>query len=239
MKRAAIYARFSSDLQNENSCRDQIQLCTTWASERGFSVVRSYEDSAISGASTINRFGLATLLRDAREHKFDTVICEALDRLSRDQADLGQLKKELAFNDVDIHTVQDGEVGIMHIGLKGLMGEMYLADLKQKTHRGLSAVVNSGRHPGGRSYGYQAVPGKTGILQIDAYEAGIVRRIFDEYISGSTPRQIATGLNAEHIPSPRGGKWNASTINGSKAGKTGSCKTCFIPAKRSGTGNGL
>ena len=29
-----------------------------------------------------------------------------------------------------------------------------------------------------------------------------------------SPRRIAADLNAEHIPSPRGGQWNASTING-------------------------
>src|SRR5690606_39748332 len=95
--RAAIYTTFSSDRQNERSCDDQDALCTAWAERQGLSVTASYQDAAISGASTINRFGLASLMRDARAGRFDVVLCEALDRLSRDQADLARIKKGLAF----------------------------------------------------------------------------------------------------------------------------------------------
>lgn len=116
MKRAAIYARFSSDRQNEKSCKDQINLCSAWAERNNCTVVDTFQDQAISGASTINRFGLASLMRAAREKRFDVVIAEALDRLSRDQADLGQLRKELTFLGIGIFTVQDGEVGAIHIG---------------------------------------------------------------------------------------------------------------------------
>lgn len=128
MKRAAIYARFSSDRQNEQSCQDQIDLCSAWAEMQGFTVVETFQDQAVSGASTVNRFGLACLMQAAQTQQFDIVICEALDRLSRDQADLGQIRKELTFHDISIHTVQDGEVGTLHVGIKGLMGELYLAD---------------------------------------------------------------------------------------------------------------
>jgi len=48
-----------------------------------------------------------------------------------------------------------------------------------------------------------------------------VRRIFEDYVNGKSPRAIATALNAEGIPSPRGGQWNASTINGNKARRNG------------------
>jgi site-specific DNA recombinase len=221
MKRAAIYARFSSDKQNERSCQDQIDLCTAWAERQGLKIVASYADQAISGASTVNRLELGRMMRAARNREFDVVISEALDRLSRDQADLAKVKKDLAFVDVGIQTVQDGEVGAMHIGLKGLMGEMYLADLAQKTRRGLRARVNAGASGGGKSYGYETVQGKPGELIINEREAAIVRRIFDEYVAGRTPRQIVAQLNREGIPGPRGGRWNASTINGSRIRQNG------------------
>lgn len=221
MKRAAIYARFSSDRQNENSCRDQIALCSAWAERHGISVTETFEDHAISGSSTVNRFGLASLMRAAGERRFDIVICEALDRLSRDQADLATIKKQLAFREIAIMTVQDGEVGAMHIGLKGLMGELYLADLAQKTRRGLTARVKDGASGGGRSYGYDPVPGQPGALAINQREAAVVVEIFDRYVAGETPRAIAAGLNARGTPSPRGGKWNASTINGSRERQNG------------------
>ncbi len=219
-RRAAVYARFSSDRQNEKSCSDQIALCEAWAEREGLTVTASYEDAAVSGASTVNRFGLASLMRDARARRFDVVLCEALDRLSRDQADLARIKKELAFLDIAIMTVQDGEVGAMHIGLKGLMGELYLADLAQKTRRGQSARVREGAIGGGRSFGYQ--PGANrGELAIVEAEAETVRRIFAAYLAGRTGRQIAGDLNAEGVPGPRGGKWNASAIVGSAIRKNG------------------
>lgn len=220
MKRAAIYARFSSDRQNERSCHDQIDLCTAWAERQGIEVVATFDDSAISGASMVNRAGLAGLMRDARARRFDIVLAEALDRLSRDQADLAGIKKELAFLDIAIMTVQDGLVGAMHIGLKGLMGELYLADLSQKTHRGQSARVRAGGAGGGRSYGYQPAR-EAGEMSVIPAEADVVRRIFEEYAAGETPRAIVARLNAEHVPAPRGGKWNASTINGSRQRQNG------------------
>lgn len=196
MKRAAIYARFSSDRQNERSCHDQIDLCTAWAERQGIEIVATYDDSAISGASKVNRAGLAGLMRDARARRFDIVLAEALDRLSRDQADLAGIKKDLAFLDIAIMTVQDGLVGAMHIGLKGLMGELYLADLSQKTHRGQSARVRGGGAGGGRSYGYQ--PGReAGEMSVIPAEADVVRRIFEEYAAGETPRAIARELHDE------------------------------------------
>jgi hypothetical protein len=42
----------------------------------------------------------------------------------------------------------------------------------------------------------------------------VVRRIFDEFVAGRTPRDIARDLNEDHVAPSRGGCWNASTING-------------------------
>ncbi|WP_316235242.1 MULTISPECIES: recombinase family protein [unclassified Bradyrhizobium] len=47
-------------------------------------------------------------------------------------------------------------------------------------------------------------------------KAEIVRRIFQDYVNGRTPRDIAHDLNGEQVPPPRGRSWNASTINGNR-----------------------
>ncbi|MDN3720363.1 recombinase family protein [Roseibium salinum] len=49
----------------------------------------------------------------------------------------------------------------------------------------------------------------------------MIRRIFEEYVAGRTPRDIAHDLNRDGIPAPRGTKWNASTINGNVQRGTG------------------
>jgi hypothetical protein len=64
MKRAAIYARFSSDQQNERSIGDQVALCCEYATRQGYSVARVFEDAAASGASMHGRPGIRALLAD-------------------------------------------------------------------------------------------------------------------------------------------------------------------------------
>ena len=53
MTSAAIYARYSSDLQRDASIEDQIRLCKERAKREGWRVVNCYSDHAISGASLI------------------------------------------------------------------------------------------------------------------------------------------------------------------------------------------
>jgi site-specific DNA recombinase len=213
---AAIYARFSSDKQSERSIDDQVALCRAFCERDGLRVIGVYEDRAISGASIANRFGWLKLMRDANAGKFGVVVAEALDRISRDQEDLAGIYKRLCFKQIEIRTVQDGRAEEIHVGIKGLVGALYLRDLAQKTRRGQAGVVRDGRHNGGRSYGYRAVPGQAGRLEIEEAEASIVRSIFDSYLASRSPRDIACALNRAGIPGPRGGPWNASTIAGSK-----------------------
>jgi site-specific DNA recombinase len=219
--RAAIYARYSSDKQNDGSIEDQAELCRALCERDGLSVVGLYADRAISGASTANRLEWQRLMRDARAGKFDVVVAEALDRISRDQEDLAGIHKRLRFLKIEIRTVQDGKAEEIHVGIKGLLGTLYLKDLAQKTKRGQAGVVRDRRHNGGRSYGYCAVLGQPGKLEILPDEAAIVRRIFDSYLAGQSARDIAGALNRESVPAPRGGHWNASTIGGSRKRQNG------------------
>jgi site-specific DNA recombinase len=108
------------------------------------------------------------------------------------------------------------------------MNALFLKDLAQKTRRGQRGRVEAGKIPGGNSYGYRMVRTlrddgsvTTGEREIDQAEARIVRRIFAEYAAGLAPRRIAAGLNREGVAGPRGGPWNASTINGSRQRQNG------------------
>ena len=219
--RAVVYARFSSDKQRYRSIEDQVALCRDFCQRDGLSLVEVYEDRAISGASTANRLGWQRLMRDARAGRFDVVVAEALDRISRDQEDLAGIHKRLRFSKIEIRTVQDGKAEEIHVGIKGLLGTLYLKDLAQKTKRGQAGVIRDRRHNGGRSYGYRPLPGQPGRLEILPGEASIVQRIFESYLAGKSPRDIAGALNRDGIRAPRGGHWNASTIGGSRKRQNG------------------
>ena len=87
MTRAAIYARFSSDLQSDRSIDDQLALCREIARRDGMKIIAEFEDRAQSGASLHGRVGISKIIDAATAKKFDVLIVESLDRISRDQAD--------------------------------------------------------------------------------------------------------------------------------------------------------
>ncbi|MEO1603267.1 MAG: recombinase family protein, partial [Pseudomonadota bacterium] len=217
VRRAAIYARYSTDLQSERSIEDQIALCQIHAEREGLEVVTTYQDAAQSGASVLGRNGLLGLLDGAREGDFDIVIVEALDRLSRDMEDLAGLHKRLSFLGIEIRAVHEGVASTVLVGLRGLVGQLYREDNVLKIRRGMTGRAKEGRSAGGLAYGYEAVPCEVGTRRIVEVEANVVRRIFCEYLAGKSPRDIAHGLNVDGIAPPRGPRWNASTINGNAA----------------------
>jgi site-specific DNA recombinase len=47
--RAALYARFSTDMQRQASIEDQMALCRDLAAKLGATVVAEYSDAGISG----------------------------------------------------------------------------------------------------------------------------------------------------------------------------------------------
>src|SRR5438445_11339811 len=94
--RAAIYARFSTDLQSASSIEDQTRVCRARAESLGYDVVAVHSDRATSGASlVIHRPGGAALLEDALAGRFEALIVEALDRLSRDAVDVQTIIRRL------------------------------------------------------------------------------------------------------------------------------------------------
>lgn len=221
--RAVIYARFSSELQDARSIADQVVLAERYAHSRSFQIAGHYEDAALSGSSTLNRPGLQRLLDDAKSQRFDVIVTESLDRLSRSQADIAVLYERLSFYGIRIETLADGAVSEIHVGLKGTMAALFLKDLAQKTRRGQMGRVREGRIPGGKSYGYDIVKGtdERGLRSVNEFEAGIVRRIFEEYAQGKSPKKIVSDLNKEGITGPSGKLWTMSALLGSPQRRNG------------------
>ncbi len=222
MKRVVIYARYSSALQNERSADDQIALCRDYAERQdGWTVVGTFDDRAMSGASVIGRMGLERMMKAATSGLVDVVLVESVDRIGRDQGDISTIRKKLKFAGVQLVTVSDGAVTTITAGMRGMFAEMYLDDLRDKTRRGLQAKVKNGQHAGGRSFGYRPIVGQTGALEIVEDEAAIVREIFGMAAAGRSSRHIAQVLNARGTLSPRGTLWTFSTIQGSASRANG------------------
>jgi len=220
MTRVALYARYSSDQQREASIEDQLRLCRLYAEKQGWTIVDSHQDRAVSGASLI-RPGVQALLGDALRGRFDVVLAEALDRISRDQEDVAGVFKRMTFAGVKIITLSEGEITHLHVGLKGTMNALFLKDLADKTRRGLRGRIEAGKAGGGLCYGYEVVKRNDaagepvrGERRINEAEAQIVRRILQRFAAGESPRAIAVDLNREGVPGPFGNAWGDTTIRG-------------------------
>jgi site-specific DNA recombinase len=220
--RAAIYARYSSENQRDESIDDQVRVCRDRANQMGWTVVRTFADRAASGATT-DRPDYQALKRAVTAGELDIVLAESLDRLGRDIEHVASFFKVATFHHVRIHTCAEGDISELNIGLNGLMGSLYLKELAAKTRRGLEGRIHAGRCTGSAPFGYTVVrklredgePDR-GLRAIDLPAAAVVRRIFTDYAAGASPRMIARALNSERIPAPGGGIWYDTSIRGRK-----------------------
>jgi len=246
--RAAIYARYSSDKQREASIEDQGRNAERYAEREGWNITTRYADRAISG-SVKDRPDYQRMLKDAEAHAFDVLLADDLSRLSRDDVEMKQVVRRFRFWGVRIVGISDGfdsdsKGHKVHAGVRGLINEIYLDDLRDKTHRGLTGQALKGNNCGGKSYGYHHVPiedpsqtdqyGRPVVVAVrrapDPEQAKWVRQIFQWYAQGHAPRWIAGELTRLGVPSPGAtwkrskatdGKWRASAIHGDMTKGTG------------------
>ncbi|MCC6197228.1 MAG: recombinase family protein, partial [Burkholderiales bacterium] len=208
--RAALYARYSTDLQREESIADQHRVCERLAERHGFRVVAKYADQAISGGTT-QRPDYQRLLRDARARKFDVIVAEDTSRLWRNLAEqaprlaeLSDLGVAVVTHDLDSRSESAGILG----AVTGAMSESYRREIARRTRRGLEGLARAEKPTGGRSYGYlSAAESGTGDREVQPEQANVVRRIFEDYAAGVSAQAICAALNREGIPSP-GSSWN-------------------------------
>ena len=82
-RRIAIYARFSSALQNDTSVDDQVHRCIRFIQEEGGTHNPSlvFEDRATSGAS-LQRPGFEQLMQKAKNQEVDVIVVEDMSRVS-------------------------------------------------------------------------------------------------------------------------------------------------------------
>ncbi|HZW19497.1 MAG TPA: recombinase family protein, partial [Luteimonas sp.] len=172
--RVAAYARYSSDSQRDASLEDQLRNCRSYAERQGWPAPIPYTDAAMSGARN-DRPGYLRLLADAG--RFDVILIDDLTRLSRDSVEATKATRRMTFAGVRVIGVSDGlDTGRKghkaEVGLRGLMGELYLDDLRDKTHRGLMGRALDGASAGGLPYGYQVT--STGQRAIREDQAEVV-----------------------------------------------------------------
>lgn len=120
--RCAIHARYSSEKQEDRSIEDQYLAYERHAAHEGWTVAARYGDRALSGASVSGRAELARMMSEAKTGAFDLVLCENLDRLSRDMEGIAAIFKRLKSADIPIVSLAEGRVNETHVSMRGASG---------------------------------------------------------------------------------------------------------------------
>lgn len=213
--RVAVYARYSSANQREASIDDQVRRCTRFIEERGGTVDSElvFSDRATSGAS-LQRAGFERLFALAKAKLIDVIVTEDASRISRELADAATLFRELTYLEIPLLGVADGmdtsaKNAKLTYGVKALVNDVYLDDLRDKTKRGLEGRALAGFSTGGLPYGYRTRPVEQGgrtvgyEVLIEEEQATTVRQIFHAYADGQSYDSIARRLTAAQVPPPR------------------------------------
>ncbi|MBY6006703.1 recombinase family protein [Salipiger bermudensis] len=215
-KRAAVYARYSSNLQSPTSIEDQVAMAKRFCDRQGWTMVNVFSDYEKTGRNT-RRPGFQAMKRAADNMEFDIVVVEDIDRLNRKLTDALRIYDILTFQSIELHSLEQGKQDFLKVLFAGYGAQLLSEKIGQKTRRGMQGAVTRQRlHTS--AYGYRKVEVETGLnREIDLEQAAIVHRIFREFASGRSSAAIAEGLNLDKVPAPRGGSWDGSTIRGNPA----------------------
>lgn len=219
-KRVAAYARVSTDQEEQlTSYEAQVDYYTNYIKSRDdWEFVEVYTDEGISGTSTKHRDGFRKMIDNAMAGNIDLIITKSVSRFARNTVDslttirsLKEIGCECYFEKENIWTF-DG---------KGELLLTIMSSLAQEESRSISENVKWGHRkrfadgkvtvPFGNFLGYKR--GEDGNLVVDEEQAKIVKRIYREFLSGSTPIAIAKGLTKDGIETPgHKQKWYATTV---------------------------
>lgn len=197
MARVAIYARYSSAGQREESIEDQVRVCTEAAERAGHVVVGVYSDRAATGTSTAHRSAFLRMVADAPRAEFDLVYVYKTDRFARNRYDSAMFKAKLKKAGVSVvsatEAIADGPDGILLESLLEGMAEYYSANLSQNVKRGVHGNAMKGKHNGVRTFGYDL--GADGYYAVNEEEAEAVRTVFRLYLEeGRSMPEIVEAL---------------------------------------------
>jgi len=92
---AALYARFSSDNQREESIVAQMRAGREYCTKNKYMVIKEYADQAFSGTND-NRPAFQEMLRDAKAGLFEVIVFHKVDRNGRNEYDYYSNKKKLS-----------------------------------------------------------------------------------------------------------------------------------------------
>jgi site-specific DNA recombinase len=225
---AIIYAAKSTE-DKHGSIPTQLADCRRMAEGEDWKVAGEFQDEGFSAYSGNRGPGLekakALAVKTAAENGEAVLIVQHSDRLARGAGDTPDAADHLVEvltwanrHRVTLRTVQDDFLADPRMALlmAAVQGQRNTEDSRRKSESvkaGMKRRAERGMFSGPRPYGYEYAKDKSGLL-IVPHEAEIVRRIWAEFAAGQATTAIARHLEADGLPTMKGGPWRQGTVNG-------------------------
>lgn len=217
IRKVAIYARVSTTNQVEEgySIDGQIDSLEKYCEAMGWDIYNKYIDAGFSGGS-LKRPEMANLINDVKKGLFDMVLVYKLDRLSRNVRDTLYLIKDVFnINKIDFVSIQENidtssAMGTLFLTLLSAIAEFEREQIKERMQLGKLGRAKSGKSMmwSKTSYGYDYVK-ETGTLSVNPYQALIVQKMFQWYLSGMSITKLRDALNEQY---GQGKEWSYRTV---------------------------
>jgi DNA invertase Pin-like site-specific DNA recombinase len=219
-KRVCAYARVSTDSEDQlNSYNAQIREYTQRINENpAWEFKGMYADEGVSGTGMKKRLEFQKMLADARKKNIDLILTKSMSRFARNTIDcltivneLRQLNIEVFFEKENLYS-SDPKVDFM-ITIFSSIAQEEARNMSDNIKWGFRKRCKEGkvRINTSRFLGYGK--DQNDKIVIDPEEAKVVKMIFNMYIAGLSPRDIAGRLTDENIVNGRGVVfWKPATI---------------------------
>lgn len=215
---AFILARYSTDQQNPDSIEVQVSKCTEWCNNNGLPILGIFADMAVSGMKD-TRPQYEMMMQQLRQERADTVVIYDQSRMFRKMTAWFAFRDELTKMGVSVVSVTQPMIGkdlrdptnFLAEGSMALFNQIWALQTRQKVMEKMRYMANNGQHTGGKpALGYTVENGR---LVIHEEEAAVVRRIFREYASGMSYRDIINGLNRDGLKTKRGNPFGSNSLH--------------------------
>lgn len=227
--KAAIYSRKSKFTGKGDSIENQIQLCMDYSKSIGIKEFLVYEDEGFSGGN-IDRPQFKKMMQDAKDKKFDCLVCYRLDRISRNVSDFSTLieklnKLEISFISIKEQFDTSTPMGRAMMFISSVFAQLERETIAERIKDNMYELARSGRWLGGKTpHGFTSK--KISFLdenlkersmyqlEVNDEQMEIVKLIFNKYLELRSLSQLYKYVYHNGIKGPRGGKFDPSSLSG-------------------------
>ena len=202
----------SQSIQNQTDyCRAFVEILNGQTEEEpGLAEYKVYCDDDRTGMN-FDRSGFQEMMSDIKRNLIDCILVKNLSRLGRYDTEMQKyLEKEFEKNGREVRLIAIGD------NYDSLYKEPDIADrfrllinreYSEQQHRNVSIGMHSMQKKGlfvgaFAPYGYQKDPENKHHLIVDPTAAVVVERIYEEYLKGISPKEIAAKLTRDGIVNP-------------------------------------